>query len=296
MDFEPDEIVEKLKKNKLAIPAIGVGLAVGVFLLYKNKGSISGLGTPTDNGSVPVTVPPVPPDSGGSGGGSGGTGGTDNTSAITDLQNQITEIANGQSNLGNSFQTGLNQLSDYVNGLFGQNQNQSTTNPSDNSGGYNPNELDAIGSLINQNYQALHDMLSVPNVPDFANVSPDIHTTRLAGEISHFTGFAAVHVANQINNVVNTTRIHNPTSNPFQNVNAIAYHLGNSVRSVLQHTQIRAILPPNFNPPSVRVGSIFNRTDFDRLLGYSGASTARRLVTTRIPTPVSHTAPQRTRD
>lgn len=194
MDFEPEEIFEKLKKNKLAIPAIGVGLAVGIFLLYKsNSSGASLLGAPSNDSTNPQPV-----DGGGSGGGGDtGGGGSGDSGAIGDLQNQIAEITSQQQGYATSFQDALNKLSD---SLFGQLNQQAAqlqnAGQSYFSDGQQPNELDTYASGISSRLNDLYSMLSAPHIPDFASVSPALDTDKSIGQIQH--------IISQSNQVVNS--------------------------------------------------------------------------------------------
>jgi hypothetical protein len=84
--FNASEIFQRLKNNKLALPALIIGGGVGAFVLIKNGGLNGGAKTPYPDG-VDVT----PNEGGGGGGGGGDSNGEDLLSQFQDALNQSNE-------------------------------------------------------------------------------------------------------------------------------------------------------------------------------------------------------------
>lgn len=176
MDFEPEAIFAEVKKNKLAIPAILVGVGIGLYLLYKN-GSNSPSVSPADN---TVTVPSqTGVDPGNSSGGSTDTG---LGSALTDLQTQLGQLAGNQQNLAGSYQSGLNDLSSQLYGalnqLAGQTQSALQSFAQQPSNAYDiGSELSAITSSLNGQLSHLYSDYSLPSLPSISTLTPNVPVT-----------------------------------------------------------------------------------------------------------------------
>lgn len=305
MDFQPEEILQKLKQNKLALPAIGVGVAVGLFLLYKN-GSNSpanadvGAGFPT----VGTTDQGTPVDNGAAGAG--------DSSALGDLQNQIADVANGQSGILDQVAGALSDLSSSLFGALNSQgeQFQSALNalqsPAvndnytpyglDNANGYYPN----IGDLFSQ--------FVLNGITDFASASPDIFSDISDPSVSHFINPLAI--ANKVNLVTQKLNYKTPVTTQHltvvvPSVQQQAHVVGKSVGNILSQTgdifshavqglqvQIRQQASAQQSISNPSIGHASNFSDIGALSGYKGASTAPHINPAQITANVIRRAGQ----
>lgn len=108
-----DDVFNRLKKNKLAVPALVVGGGIGLFVLLKNGGQ-SGFDFGGGGSSEADDI--QPPDDGLIGGIGGGE--TD----LSGIQSQIDDISSNQEVISGSFTDALNKAIDWFTGALGEQQ------------------------------------------------------------------------------------------------------------------------------------------------------------------------------
>lgn len=138
-------LFERLKKNKLVLPALAVGAVAGGYLLLKGGGSGGGI-TAQDT----ATNPTQPTTGGGSGGGGGDTSGQTDA-AISALQQQ-------QQSFQQSLVDQFNALVSSVTGALGQQQSQTQA------------AIDALAQQQSALAQNQSPQATLGNLPDFASL------------------------------------------------------------------------------------------------------------------------------
>lgn len=152
LDINPEEIGEKLKKNKLLIPAIIIGVLAGLYFLSRSGGA----GTPLDFGGGDEIVPPESDESV-----EGSNGEAVDSSAISDLQDSIDALQENQAGVSGSLTDALNNALDWVTEALRQQQQDTQS------------AIDSIQSNDSP-YDISSDLLGqlLDNLPDVPNILP----------------------------------------------------------------------------------------------------------------------------
>lgn len=281
MDFEPSELIAKIKQNKLAIPAILVGVALGGYLLYEQSknGGLAAVGV------SPIDQAPEVPATGSDGGavGTGGSGvdnGTGDTSILSDLQNQIGQIAQ-------STQDGLNALSDqFFGALNNQAQDvQNALNGQANNGGSQPYYPDGYASSLDAGNGAL--LSGLTSLFGFGTTQPVTENAVTPEDLFHgslvvtnpLNKLAEINLKQSLKNKVQAQpQVVHIQLPPVQNfANNVGQLIGNFVNA-LPKPQLPAAIQSFYNP-NVTLANASKFADIRAASGYSAAlSTAPKIT------------------
>lgn len=285
MDFEPSEIIAKIKDNKLAIPAIVIGVGIGAYLLYEQSknGGLSAVGV------TPIDQAPADPIATGGDAGSGSSGGSSSSTdnGLSDLQSQIAQIESDQGTLGKSFSDALNSLSD---SLFGQLNSQAQdfqnalNSQAQNNGGSQPyypdgyaTSLDASNQGILGGLQHLFDYNQPQAVSENAVTPEDLfHTSAIANKQNLIAQEVALETQKRAKQIPQIIHIQLP---PVQNLINNVQRIVNGFQNLQLPAPIQSYHTPNYDPyPASHFSDIGSLSGFGKALSTAPKITAQTIA------------------